>query len=273
MYIDSHCHLNLDRMAEIGGVSAVLERARQAGIGGMITICCRVSNEFPEILNIARVHDTLWCSIGTHPHDAGDPAEKAVSLQTLIDLARSDPKIVGIGETGLDYYYDHSPREDQQDSFRKHIRACLATGLPLIVHARDADTDLVRILREEGAGTDLKGVMHCFSSSRALGEAALALGFYISFSGIVTFKKSEDLRNFARDVPLDRILLETDAPFLAPEPHRGRINEPALMIHTARCMADIKSISEEEMATLSTKNFFTLFNRAKIYKNNDNDAL
>ncbi|MCB9989112.1 MAG: TatD family hydrolase [Rhodospirillales bacterium] len=263
MYIDSHCHLNFDRMDEIGGLEAVIDRAHKAGIEGMVTICCRVSDEFPEILKIAQEHDNIWCSIGTHPHEAGEEAEKAITLEKLIEIANSNPKIVGIGESGLDYYYDNSPREDQQDSFRKHIRACIETDLPLIVHARDADDDIIRIIREEGTGTKLKGLMHCFSSSRALGEAALDFGFYISFSGIVTFKKAQELKDFARDVPLDRILTETDAPFLAPEPHRGRVNEPALMVHTGRHLAELKNISEESLANHSKQNFFNLFDKAE----------
>ncbi len=263
MYIDSHCHLNFDRLDEIGGLDAVIARAHEAGIEGMLTICCRISDEFPDILKIAQAHDNIWCTIGTHPHDAGDPAEQAITLKNLVKMANTDPNIIGIGETGLDYYYDNSPREEQQGSFRKHIRACLETDLPLIIHTRDADDDLMRIVREEGTGTNLKGVMHCFSSSRALGEAALDFGFYISFSGIVTFKKAQELQAFAKDVPLDRILTETDAPFLAPEPHRGRVNEPSLMVHTGQRLAELKDITEEELATHSKQNFFTLFDKAR----------
>lgn len=264
MWIDSHCHLIHKRLLNLGGPEQVVKNAEAEGIEGMLTVCCDIAHEFPEVLAVARQFSNVWCTIGTHPHDAGVEAEKAVSLEELIALAQSDPNVIGIGESGLDYFYKNSPVEDQQESFRKHIRACIETGLPLVVHARDADDDIIRILREEGQGSDLKGVMHCFSSSRKLGEEALEFGFYISFSGIVTFKKSEELRNFARDVPLDKLLVETDAPFLAPEPHRGNINEPALMIHTGKLLAELQDISEEELASHTKQNFFQLFDRAEL---------
>lgn len=264
MLIDSHCHLNHKRLLNAGGHGEVVARARAAGVGGMLTICCRIAEEFEEVLGIARAYDGVWCTVGTHPHDAGQESERACTQADLVRLARSDPKIVGIGESGLDYFYKHSEPEAQQESFRKHIRACVETGLPLVVHARDADADIIRILREEGQGTDLQGVMHCFSSSRKMGEEALALGFYISFSGMVTFpKKSDELRDFARAVPADRILVETDAPYLAPEPHRGHINESAFVCYTARLLAELRAVSEEDFSTRTTENFFRLFDRAK----------
>lgn len=262
MYIDSHCHLIHNRLKNLGEPAQIIANAADAGVEAMLTICCDIKHEFPQVVDLAKQFPNVWCTIGTHPHDAGVAEEKAVSLEKLIELATSDPNIVGIGESGLDYFYKHSPVEDQKESFRKHIRACINTGLPLVVHARDADDDVIEILREEGAGKDLKGVMHCFSSGRALGEAALDMGFYISFSGIVTFPKSEELRDFAKDVPLERLLIETDAPFLAPEPHRGKINEPALIIHTGRCLANLHKISEEELANHTKNNFFTLFDKA-----------
>lgn len=228
----------------------------------MLTVCCRIRDEFDEILAIARSHDRVWCTVGTHPHDAGKPDEKAITLEELVRLARSDAKIIGIGESGLDYFYKHSEIADQKENFRKHIRACIETGLPLVVHARDADDDIIQILKEEGQGTGLKGVMHCFSSSPAMGFQALELGFYISFSGIVTFSKSDELREFAKLVPPNRILAETDAPYLAPEPHRGGINEPALMVHTSSKLAQIHQVDEEKMANYCKNNFFTLFDRA-----------
>ncbi len=180
----------------------------------------------------------------------------------IAELAVGNSKTVGIGETGLDYYYKHSSREDQRKNFRKHLRACTDTGMPVIVHSRDAEEDTTRILEEEGQGGRLRGVLHCFSSKRILAEKALDMGFYISFSGIITFKKSEELREIAKDIPLDRLLIETDAPFLTPEPYRKEINEPALVVHTGRKLAEIKEISEEDMATASRKNFFSLFDRA-----------
>ena len=264
MYIDSHCHLIHNRLQNIGGPEQVIKNAQEAGIDAMLTVCCDIEHEFPQVLAVARQFGNVWCSIGTHPHDAGKPEEKAYTLEKLVELAQSDPNIVGIGESGLDYYYKNSSIEDQQESFRKHIRACIMTDLPLIVHARDADEDMIAIMREEGAGTNLKGVMHCFSSGRALGEAALDMGFYISFSGIVTFKNADELRDFAKDVPLERTLVETDAPFLAPEPHRGQINEPALMIHTGRLLAQLHDVSEEDLASHTKNNFFQLFDKAKL---------
>ncbi len=264
MYVDSHCHLIHKRLLNIGGPKQVVENAGDAGIEAMLTICCDIEHEFPEVLAVAREFDNVWCTIGTHPHDAGVEEEKAYSLEKLVELATSDPNIVGIGESGLDYFYKNSPVEDQKESFRKHIRACVETDLPLVVHARDADDDVIEIMREEGGNGKLRGVMHCFSSSRKLGEEALDLGFYISFSGIVTFKNSQDLRDFAKDVPLDKMLVETDAPFLAPEPHRGQINEPALMPHTARLLAELHGISEEEIAMHTKANFYELFNKAQF---------
>lgn len=264
MLIDSHCHLNHERLLHLGGQQQLLANAAAAGVGGMLSICCRISDEFPQILDMVKPLPQVWCTIATHPHEASDPAEKSVSYEELVRLARSDTKIVGIGESGLDYYYKLATVEDQQESFRKHIRACIETGLPLIVHARDADDDIIRIIKEEEAGTALKGVMHCFSSSRKMGEEALACGFYISFSGIVTFKKSVELQQFCRAVPLDRILVETDAPYLAPEPYRGKINEPALVVHTAAKVAELKGLSPAELAAQTSRNFFTLFNKAQL---------
>lgn len=262
MWIDSHCHLNHERT---GGEApeAIVARAKSAGVDGMLSICCEINKELPSLLSIVKPMENVWCSIGTHPHDAGVEAEKTVTLQRLIDTANSDNKIIGIGESGLDYYYDNSPRADQEESFRKHIRACLATGLPLIVHARDADDDIIRVIREENPDRKLTGVMHCFSSGPKLAEEALKEGFYISFSGIVTFKKSTELQSIAKTVPLDRILVETDAPFLAPEPHRGKTNEPAFVNHTGRFVANLLNQDEETFAKQTKDNFFALFTKAK----------
>ncbi|MCB1841035.1 MAG: TatD family hydrolase [Rhodospirillales bacterium] len=264
MWIDSHCHLNHERVAPEDTPSMLASRAQEAGVGGMISICCRITEEFDGLLEMVRPLPNVWCSIGTHPHDAGLADEKAISLELLCKKALSDPKIVGIGESGLDYFYDNSPRPDQQDSFRKHIRACAQTGLPLIVHSRDAEADTAQILREEGAGGRVRGVMHCFSSGPQLARDALDLGFYISFSGIVTFPKADELREIAKTVPLDRILVETDAPFLAPVPYRGKTNEPAFVAQTGNFLADFLGIDREEFAVLTTRNFFTLFDRARL---------
>lgn len=262
MWIDSHCHLNHERF-EGADPKSIADEASEQGIDTMVTICCRVSDEFPQVLKIAQGHELIKCSIGTHPHDAGKEAEMAITLEQLVDLAQSDPNIVGIGESGLDYYYNYSPKDAQQESFRKHIRACIDTNLPLIIHARDADEDIAAILKEEGAGTDLKGVMHSFSSGRALAEAALDIGFHISFSGMVTFKNAQEIQDIAKDVPDDKILVETDAPFLAPVPYRGKTNHPAFVKHTGEFLAELRGVEAEQFATQTTNNFYTLFDKAK----------
>ncbi|HEY0901606.1 MAG TPA: TatD family hydrolase [Micavibrio sp.] len=264
MFIDSHCHLNHERLLHLGGADQVVKNARLAGVDGMLSICCRIADEFPQILKLVEPLENVWCTIATHPHEASVPEEKAISYDELVRLARSSPKVVGIGESGLDYFYNYGSVEDQQECFRKHIRACIETDLPLIVHARDADDDIIRIIREEGAGTPLKGVMHCFTASRKMGEEALACGFYISFSGIVTFKKSTDLHDFAKDVPADRLLIETDAPYLAPEPFRGKINEPAYVVHTAEFLARLRGVDVNELGRQSSRNFFSLFDKAQL---------
>lgn len=263
MWIDSHCHLNHERVTPEDTPAMLAARAREAGVSGMISICCQIAKEFDGLLEMVRPLPNVWCSVGTHPHDAGLETEKAVTLDELCAKALSDPKVVGIGESGLDYYYDNSPREDQRESFRKHVRACVQTGLPLIVHSREAEADTAQILREEGGGKGLRGVMHCFSSGPQLAKDALDLGFYISFSGMITFQKADELRYIAKTVPLDRILVETDAPFLAPVPHRGQTNEPAYVVHTGNYLADFLNIDREDFAAQTTENFFTLFNRAK----------
>ncbi|MEM6781385.1 MAG: TatD family hydrolase, partial [Pseudomonadota bacterium] len=221
MWIDSHCHLNHTNIKGSGNPSDLVSRAHDADVDGMVTICCRMAEELDELLAITQSNDNVWCTVGTHPHDASKESEQAISKDELVRLAQSDPKIVGIGESGLDYYYDYADRNDQAISFRKHMQACIETDLPLVVHARDADEDIMRIIKEEGTGTKLKGVMHCFSSGAKMAQEALDFGFYISFSGIVTFKKATELQDIAKTVPMDRLLVETDAPFLAPEPHRG----------------------------------------------------
>jgi TatD DNase family protein len=253
MLVDSHCHLDFPDFAPER--EAVIARAREAGIGTMLTICTRL-DEFPAVRAIAETHDDIWCSVGAHPHEAADHAEATAA--ELADLA-AHPRVLGIGETGLDFHYDHSPHDVQERVFRAHIAASQETGLPLIVHAREADDDIARILAETRAPA---GVLHCFSSGRALAEAALELGFYISISGIVTFRNADDLRAIVRDVPLDRLLVETDAPYLAPVPYRGKRNEPAYVAATAAAVAALKGIDPDKLAAATTDNFFRLFAKA-----------
>jgi len=262
-FIDSHCHLNHAKIAPLGAADAIVARARESGVAGMLTICCRMAEEPPELMAIAERNKNVWCTIGTHPHEASEEAEKAFSTTDIVKLANSHPKIIGIGESGLDYFYNLATPEDQATSFRKHIRACIETNLPLIIHARDADQDIMKILREEGAGVkNLRGVMHCFSSTAWLAEEALDIGFYISFSGIVTFKNAGELRDIAKAVPLDKILIETDAPYLAPEPHRKATNEPALVVNTASVVGDLHDKTRDEIGAITAANFFNLFTKA-----------
>jgi TatD DNase family protein len=256
MLVDSHCHLEFPDFAP--EQQAVIDRARAVGIGHFLTISTKV-HRFGEIVRIAEAHDDISCSLGTHPHSAEEEGD--VTTARLVELG-AHPKVVAIGETGLDYYYDNSPRDLQQEAFRRHIRAALELRLPVIVHTRDAEDDTIRILREEAQGTGLTGVLHCFSSSPQLAEDAIEFGFHISFSGIITFKKSEELRDTARKVPLDRMLVETDAPFLAPIPKRGQRNEPAFVVHTAKVLAELHGLSAEALADKTTENFFKLFPKA-----------
>ncbi len=257
MLVDSHCHLDFDSFDE--DFDDVLARARTAGVGTMVTICTRLS-AFEEVRAIAEKDPDIYCSVGVHPHEA---AEEGVETPAALTERAAHEKVVGIGETGLDYFYEHSPREAQATSFRAHIAAARETGLPLIVHTRDADDDTVAILREEHARGPFPGVIHCFTSSRALAEAALALGLYISLSGIVTFKSARDLQETARIVPLDRLLVETDAPYLAPVPKRGKRNEPAFVAHTAAFVAELRGETPERLAEATTDNFFRLFAKAR----------
>ncbi|MEE8545127.1 MAG: TatD family hydrolase [Alphaproteobacteria bacterium] len=256
MLVDSHCHLDFPDFAD--ELDEVVARAQAAGVGTMVTICTRLS-EFDRVRAIAERFPGVYCSVGVHPHEAA--AESGVSAARLIELARH-PKVVGVGETGLDYYYEHSPRAAQRESFRIHAAAARASGLPLIVHSRDADDETIEILAEEMAKGAFSGVIHCFSSGPALAERALALGLYISLAGIVTFKKSEALREVARTLPLERLLVETDAPYLAPVPKRGKRNEPAYVAHTAACVAEIKGMSSAELAAATSANFRALFEKA-----------
>jgi TatD DNase family protein len=255
MLVDSHCHLDFPDFA--AEREAVIGRARAAGVGTMLTIGTRL-DEFDQVRAIAEADDAIWCSVGAHPHEAADHGE--VTADQLTALA-SHPKVVGIGETGLDFHYDLSPRDIQERVFRAHIAASRATGLPLIIHAREADGEISRVLDQERPPP---GVLHCFSSGRELAEAALALGFYISISGIVTFKNADDLRAIVRDLPLDRLLVETDSPYLAPVPYRGKRNEPAFVAATAAFVAALKGIEPERLAAQTTANFFRLFTKAVL---------
>lgn len=258
MLVDSHCHL--DMIAERDDLDEVIARARRAEVGTMVTISTKLST-FPRVREIAESYDDVWCSVGVHPHEAGSEGQTAPDK--VVELA-DHPRVVGIGESGLDYHYDFSPREAQAESFRAHIRAAQQTGLPLIVHSREAEDDTARILREEyERGGPYGCVMHCFSSKPPLAWAALELGFYISMSGIVTFKKSEELREVARQTPADRLLIETDAPYLAPVPKRGKPNEPSYVSFTADHLAETLGVSRSELAKRTTENFFRLFDKAK----------
>src|SRR5437870_6643671 len=253
MLIDSHVNLHAPQYDE--DRCLVIDRARAAGVGLMLTICDRI-DRFEAVHALAMAEPDIWATVGAHPHEAKD--HQGLTTQQLIALA-GRPKVVGIGETGLDFHYDLSPRDIQERVFRTHIAAARTTGLPLVIHAREADREVARILDAERPPP---GVMHCFSSGRALAEAALALGFYISISGIVTFRNAEDLRAIVRDVPLNRLLVETDAPYLAPVPYRGKRNEPAFVAATAGAVADLKGIEPDELAAVTTDNFFRLFAKA-----------
>ena len=257
MLVDSHCHLDFKDFE--GELDDVVARAGAAGVGTMVSISTHLS-KFEGVKAVAERFDNVWCSVGVHPHQAGE--EGVDSPDRLVELAQH-PRVVGIGESGLDYYYDNSPRDRQQISFRAHIEAARETGLPLIVHARDADEDAADIMRDEMEKGAYTAVMHCFSSGRGLAEAALEMGMYISFSGILTFKNAQELRNIARDVPEDRILVETDAPFLAPIPNRGKRNEPSFVAHTAEVLAEVRGMDRNALETATTDNFFRLFSRAQ----------
>ena len=255
MLIDSHCHLNYKGLIE--DQKNVLERSRAAGVDLMLNIATRES-EWDAVLGTAVREPDVWATVGIHPHEADEHPH--VDTAKLVARA-SHPRVVGIGETGLDYYYDHSDRERQQHSFRAHIAACRDTGLPLIVHTRDAEDDTIRIMRDEMEQGPYSGVIHCFTASGAFADAAMALGFYISISGIVTFKSDRDLQETAARLPLDRLLVETDSPFLAPVPHRGKPCEPAYVADTARFLAALRGESVEQLAAATSANFRTLFSK------------
>lgn len=257
MFIDSHCHLNYKGLVE--EQDAVLARARAAGVATMLNISTR-EREWDDVIATAERAPDVWATIGIHPHEAD--AHPDVDTAKLVAKA-AHPRVIGIGETGLDYYYDHSDRDRQQASFRAHIAAARETGLPLIVHTRDAEDDTAAIMAEEMGKGAYPGVIHCFTASGDFADKALDLGFYISISGIVTFKNARDLQETAARLPADRLLIETDSPFLAPVPHRGKSCEPAFVADTARFLADLRGVTVEELGAQTSRNFHALFAKAR----------
>jgi TatD DNase family protein len=255
MLIDSHCHLDFPDFAE--ELDKVVARAHAAGVETLVTISTRV-RKFDQVRAIAERFPHIFCSVGTHPHNAHE--ELDVTADELVRLTEH-PKVVAIGEAGLDYHYDLSPRDAQAKGLLTHIEAARETGLPLVIHAREADADLAAILKRETERGAFPAVLHCFSSGRALAETGIALGHYVSFSGILTFKNAQEIRDIARDLPADRILVETDAPYLAPPPHRGKRNEPAFVVHTADVLAEVRGATRKEIAALTSENFFRLFSK------------
>jgi len=255
MLVDSHCHLDFPEFAP--ELDEVMARARSAGVRTCITIGTKLST-FDRTHAIAERYADVWCTVGSHPHEA--EVEPLDSPEPLVKVTRN-AKVVGIGETGLDYYYETSPRIAQVQNFRAHIAAARETDLPLVVHTRDADDDTIEILEDEMEKGKFRGLIHCFTGSQKLADAATALGLYVSASGIATFKNSVALRQILKTVPLDRLLVETDAPYLAPVPHRGKRNEPAFVTHTAAALAQLKGVSSEALAEVTTENFFKLFTK------------
>lgn len=258
MLIDSHCHLNYPGLVE--DEAGVLARAADAGVAAMISIATRES-EWDAVIGGAERHPNVFATVGIHPHEADQHPD--IDTARLVGAARH-PKVVGIGETGLDYYYDKSDRERQRHSFRSHVAAARETGLPLIVHTRDAEADTIAILGEEMGKGAFPMVIHCFTGSRALAEACLALGAYVSLSGIVTFKNARDLAETAAVIPEDRLLVETDAPFLAPVPVRGKTCEPAFVVHTARFLAELRSVEFRDFSAITRRNTLALFSKMAI---------
>jgi len=257
MLIDSHCHLDFPELA--ADRAGVLARAKAAGIDGMVTISTRVKR-FDEIKAIAEAHAEVWCSVGTHPHHADE--ELDIFTEDLVRLS-AHPRCVAIGEAGLDYFYDNAPKEAQETGLRRHIAASRLTGLPLVIHSRSADVHMAAVLSDEMGQGAFPFVLHCFTAGADLARKALELGGYISFSGIITFKNAEEIREVVKFVPADRYLVETDAPYLAPVPHRGGTNEPSYVAHTAAKVAEVRGISLEQLGSETTGNFFRLFSKAK----------
>ncbi len=257
MLIDTHCHLDFPQLKD--SLADVLSRAKLAGVKKMISISTRIAH-FPDLLSLANSHSDIYCTIGTHPHHCAEVAEMAATTQDYINFTTSK-KVVGIGEAGLDYHYDYAPRELQEKSFRMQIEAARETGLPLVVHAREADTDIADILEDEMKLGHFTGVLHCYSSGAELAKRGLDIGFYISFSGIVTFKNARDIQAIAKATPLNRLLVETDAPYLAPVPHRGKTNEPSYVAQTAQFLATYLELDYNHFEKMVTNNSLTLFSR------------
>lgn len=257
MLVDSHVNLHHEKFAH--DLDAVIAAARAAGVGAMLTICDKLSST-EAIAAIAAAHSFIWRSVGVHPHYAVEAQD--LSAQTLVDLAK-DPKVIGVGECGLDHYYEHSPRDMQERVFRAHIGAARITGLPLIIHTRDADEATRALLEEEYNIGPFTPLLHCYTGGAALWEAVCAMGGYVSFSGIMTFKNADAIRAIARDAPIDRIIVETDCPYLAPAPHRGRRCEPAHVVQVAEALAAVKGVSRAEIERSTTEAFFRLFGRAR----------
>ena len=255
MLVDSHCHLDFPDFS--GDLDAIVARAAQAGIGRIVTISTRV-RRLSELIAIAERFPNVYCSVGTHPHHADE--EDGIASEELIELT-GHPKVVALGEAGLDYFYDNGSPQAQARGFRAHIAAARATGLPLVVHTRDADEDCGRILQEEAAKGPFRAVLHCYTGGRELAMTAIELGLSISFTGILTFKKSEALRALAAELPADRIMVETDAPYLAPGKFRGKRNEPAYVVEVAKVLAEARGVSLEEISRQTTENFFRLFSK------------
>ena len=256
MLVDSHCHLDFPELR--GDLPGVLERMQANGVTHALTISTTLET-FPAVREVARAHPNVWCSAGVHPDERRDGRE--VTLEELLCMA-DDPEVVAIGETGLDYFRVEGDTEWQRERFRTHIRAARASGKPLVIHTRASAEDTIRLMREEGA-EEAGGVMHCFTETWDVAEAAMALGFHISFSGIVTFKNARDLKEVAKRVPLERMLVETDSPYLAPVPHRGKPNQPAFVKHVAEEIAALRGITLAEVAAATTRNFFRLFPHAR----------
>lgn len=260
MLVDSHCHLDFPGLYE--DLEGVRARAQDVGVDMMVTISTRIA-QMDKILTIVNTHDNVFCSVGTHPHNASE--EKDLGVGDI--LAHCDhPKVVAIGEAGLDYFYEHGDRLDQAKGFRAHIEAARQTRLPLVIHTRDAEDDTASILKEEMTKGEFPFLLHCFTASQTLAEIAVALGGYVSFSGVLTFKKSDELRAVAQALPLDRLLVETDAPYLAPVPKRGKPNEPAFVAHTAGVLADVRGVSLEEIGRVTTDNFLRLFSKVPDFR-------
>ncbi|MDI9314102.1 MAG: TatD family hydrolase [Hydrotalea sp.] len=262
-FVDSHCHLDFLQRDGLA-VADVIARAKENGVGKFLSISTKMET-FPSILQIADAFPDVYAAVGVHPHDSDEAMQEGATIKLSADILLHEtkhPKVIGIGESGLDFFYDHSDRKNQEESFRTHLAVARQTGLPIIVHSRSADQATIDVLRSESDGGKLTGLIHCFSSGRDLAMGALDLGFYISLSGILTFPKAQDIRDVVRDVPLDRLLLETDSPYLAPIPHRGRKNEPSFLPNTAKVLAEVKNVSLEEIRAITTENFFRLFSKA-----------